>query len=407
MERDAPEQSAVLVLTHRVPYPPDRGDRLRAWRFIQLLAEVVPVDVACFSEEQRLSPERLDPLYQTCRRVAIVRLGTGRWWRAAWRMLQGRTVTEGAFSSRQLTRVLNTWTSRQPYQAVLAYCSSMFQHAEPLVRVASRVLVDLVDVDSRKWQQLAQTGRGWRRWLYRQEAHRLERLERYILKHFPVTVVSNREATILREWEPAAHVHVVRNGVDLEYFRPEETTIQEPCPTAVFVGVLDYEPNIDAVLWFVNRVWPSVRRHVPEARLWLVGKQPAAPIRRLAGRDGIELYSDVPDIRPYVARSHVSIAPLRIARGVQNKVLEAMAMGRAVVATPVALEGIDPPEPPPAVAVESAEAWSENTLRLLTNAAQRERLQIAGREFVERYYNHRECMKPMVSLLLGDGGLDC
>ncbi|GIW91668.1 MAG: glycosyl transferase [Pirellulaceae bacterium] len=400
--RDRP---AVLVLTHRVPYPPDRGDRLRAWRFIRLLAEVAEVDVACFSDERSLDRERLAPLYEKCRQVRIVQLGAARWLRAAWSLATGRSITEGAFSSPRLARAVRHWCSAKPYDAILAYCSSMFQYVPPATS-AERIVVDLVDADSRKWDQLAQVSPFLRRWLYQCEAKRLERLERHIAERFPVTVVSNREAAVLRQWVPNACIQVVRNGVDLEYFRPakpcvDQTPLDQPL-RCVFVGVLDYEPNVDAVIWFVGNVWRAIRTRYPDARLSLVGKRPTAAIRNLAGRDGIELYADVPDVRPFVWQAHVSIAPLRIARGVQNKVLEAMAMGRSVVASPVALEGIDPPEAPPAVEAQSPSEWIAAVARLLDDPSYRRRLETEGRAFVERYYDHRRCMQPMVSLLLGD-----
>lgn len=393
---------SVLVLTHRVPYPPDRGDRLRAWRFIRLLAQVATVDVACFSEHPRLDHRSLGPLFETCRRVEIVHLGAVRWLSGAWNLVRGRTVTEGVFASHKFSQVLRHWTTQSSYDAVLAYCSSTFRYAEPLARQQIPVVVDLVDVDSQKWAQLAQVHYGWRRWLYQYEARCLEHLERYILRHYPVSVVSEREAAILRKWDPVARIQVIPNGVDLEYFRPASSPqagSEKPC--CVFVGVLDYVPNVDAVMWFVKNVWPGVRTHYPDARLLLVGKRPTAGIRRLNRCHGIELYADVPDVRPYVWQAHVSIAPLRIARGVQNKVLEAMAMGRAVIASTAALQGIDLGQPP-AIKAETADEWVEGLLRVWKDPFYRRELEIAGRHYVERYHDHRQCMNPMVSLLLGD-----
>ncbi len=202
-------------------------------------------------------------------------------------------------------------------------------------------LVDLVDVDSEKWFQYAAESRGVQRWLYRIEGRRLRRLEQSLPPRAKaITLVSDCEAELYRSFCPADSVHAIPNGVDLDYFRPGRDSDVASSQDCVFVGALDYWANIDGVHWFCDEVWPEVRRRRPEATFTLVGSRPSSPVRRLAQRPGIRLAGDVPDVRPYLAEAALVVVPLRIARGIQNKVLEALAMAKAVIATPEALEGI-------------------------------------------------------------------
>jgi sugar transferase (PEP-CTERM/EpsH1 system associated) len=257
-------------------------------------------------------------------------------------------------------------------------------------------VVDLVDVDSQKWLDYAAAG-GPRAWLYRTEADRLRRLERGLASWArAVTVVSEAEAQVYRAFCPGGPVHVVTNGVDLEYFRPSCGPVEPAC---VFVGALDYRPNVDAVCWFCAEVWSAVRRRRPDAGLYLVGRRPAPAVRRLAALPGVTVVGQVPDVRPYLGRAAVAVAPLHIARGVQNKVLEALAMGKAAVISPQCRAGLRvTPGAEVLVAGEPGE-WVEAVLHLLEDPALRERLGQAGRRHVEEHCRWDRCLEPFDALL--------
>jgi glycosyltransferase involved in cell wall biosynthesis len=204
---------------------------------------------------------------------------------------------------------------------------------------------------------------------------------------------------LLHRFAPGAPAHGVTNGVDLDYFSPEpKSPLARGC---VFVGAFDYRPNVDAACWFVREVWPELIVKHPETRLRLVGRNPVKAVRRLSSAKGVEVIGTVPDVRPYVREAAVAIAPLRLARGLQNKVLEALAMGKPVIASPQALAGFH--DDVPAVTASNPSEWVHAIGRLLGDPEERRRLGSDGRAFAESRHNWNHCLKPMLGLL----GLEC
>ncbi|MCL4722402.1 MAG: glycosyltransferase, partial [Gammaproteobacteria bacterium] len=202
------------------------------------------------------------------------------------------------------------------------------------------VLVDLVDVDSQKWFDYARQARGWKRWMFDLEGRRMRRLEGALPQRAAaLMVVSEQEAALYRSFHPTGQIHAIPNGVDLDYFRPDEGGEIPAAESCVFVGALDYRANIDGVLWFCREVWPGVRRRYPRAVFRLVGSNPVAAVHRLARLPGVQLVGNVADVRPYLREAAAVVIPLRVARGIQNKLLEALAVRKATVVTPQALEG--------------------------------------------------------------------
>jgi sugar transferase (PEP-CTERM/EpsH1 system associated) len=205
---------------------------------------------------------------------------------------------------------------------------------------------------------------------------------------------------LYRGFASAAKVHAITNGVDLDYFQPAEPVAAED--GCVFVGALDYPPNVDAARWFCREVWPRLHRRHPGTRLRLVGRQPVDAIWQLAEVGGVEVVGQVPDVRPYLVRSAVVVAPLRIARGVQNKVLEGMAMGKPVVASPQVVSGLKSRHDIPIRLASSPAEWMEWVGRLLESEPLRRQLGAAGRHYVERHHEWERCLEPLGRLL----GLD-
>jgi glycosyltransferase involved in cell wall biosynthesis len=164
---------------------------------------------------------------------------------------------------------------------------------------------------------------------------------------------------------------------------------------------MDYWANVDAVTWFATEVFPLVLEARPRARFYVVGSRPVAAVRRLEQRPGVHVTGTVPDVRPYLAHAGVAVAPLRIARGVQNKVLEAMAMARPVIATAAALEGIEPTPTPGTLRVDHARAMAEQVLWCLSEPAAAIALGAAGRASVERHYDWATNLARFTELLEG------
>jgi sugar transferase (PEP-CTERM/EpsH1 system associated) len=234
-----------------------------------------------------------------------------------------------------------------------------------------RRIVDFVDVDSDKWRQYAQHKRWPVSWLYRREAERLLAFEKNVASLFDASIfVSSAEAALFRRLVPEAsgRVGFLDNGVDRDYFSPErdyDNPYDEQAKVIVFTGAMDYWANVHAVQWFALHVLPRVREVVPSARFVIVGARPASEVQRLASEPGVEVAGAVPDVRPYLAHAHAAVAPLRIARGVQNKVLEAMAMAKAVIASPAAVEGIEFNNPAELRVADSEQQFAEQVIQFL------------------------------------------
>ena len=314
-------------------------------RFLSQHAEVL---LGCVADEP-WEPEHEEALKQFCSEVSIHRLPPrGRWIRAAAGLATGRSATAGAFYSRSLAQQVKQWTSGDPLDAAIIYCSSMGSYRKAFQTRPQRVLVDLVDVDSQKWIDYSHSTRGFKRWLYLHEAGRVRRLERRLsVEADAVSVVSPDEAELYRVHHAGMDAHAISNGVDHDYFAPDAlhqdhwSLHRHGDPQMVFVGVLDYLPNVQGLQWFCETVLPQIMQEFPGALLEIVGRRPAPAVKELQRMPGVRLVGEVADVRPHVLAADLAIAPLQIARGIQNKVLEALACGRPVIATPEAATGIE------------------------------------------------------------------
>ena len=390
------ERPHVLYLAHRVPYPPDKGDRIRTFNTLRWLAGRVRVHLACLDDDGT-GPAARPALEEICERVAVVPVGRSRWLRAGGSLLTGGTVSEGAFSSPALRRVVREWASGTRFRRAMASASSVAPYLRlPELRGVPGV-VDLVDVDSQKWLDYAAKARPPKSWLYRTEGKRLRRREADIAGWAEgVAVVSEAEADILRGLCPPGSVHVIPNGVALDYFRPVPAAIDGSC---VMVGAMDYPPNVEGACWFVRNAWPRIRAARPESVFRIVGRSPAKEVRELAAEPGVEVVGQVPDVRPFVAKAAVAVVPLLTARGVQNKVLEALAMAKAVVASPVSLAALATRDGAELRSARTADEWVATVTELLGDPGQRERLGEAGRRYVERHHRWEETLEGFAPLL--------
>jgi len=276
--------------------------------------------------------------------------------------------------------------------AVFAFSSQMAPYALPHLG-GRRSVMDFVDVDSEKWRQYAAEARsGWRKLIYGREARLLRAFEKHATRQFNASLfVSEAEAALFRRIA-GSYGHTVlglSNGVDFDFFDPDaafERVTPAGAPRIMFSGAMDYRPNIDAVVWFVETVWPRIRAARPEASFLIVGSNPSGDVKKLGGREGVVVTGRVDDMRSYLASADVVVAPLRIARGIQNKVLEAMAMAKPVVATPAAFEGIAA-KPGEQLFVESEpDAFADRVLELADQPLRARAVGMAARQcIVERF----------------------
>jgi sugar transferase (PEP-CTERM/EpsH1 system associated) len=390
---------SILYVTHRVPYPPDKGDRIRCFHILRFLAARADVFLACLADEP-LHADVETALGPLCREMAVVPLDRRRWLRALCSLASGGTVSEGAFWVPQLSRILRTWAEQTRFDGTLVSASSVAPYLMQPWLWDVPAVIDLMDVDSEKWLNYSASSWPPRSWLYRLEGTRLRRLERKLSGWArAVLLVAEAEANLFRQVCPAGPVRTVTNGVDLDYFAPHAgCEPEEPC-RCVFVGAMDYLPNVDGAEWFCREIWPEVRRRSPQARLALVGRSPAPEVQALARIPGVEVVGSVPDVRPHVARASVTVVPLRIARGVQNKVLESLAMGKATVVSPPPLEGLRAAPGEHLLLARSPAEWVESLTRLFENATLRRQLGTAGRAYVEEHHCWERCLAPLAGLV--------
>jgi sugar transferase (PEP-CTERM/EpsH1 system associated) len=387
----------ILYLVHRVPYPPNRGDRIRSFHVLDFLSARADVYLATLADEP-VSPDTVAALQQRSRQVAIEPLDKSRWRRAMASLMAGRSATEGVFWSPRLSQFVRQWTRDVQFDAVAVFCSSMAPYLFMPELDGIPAIVDLVDVDSEKLLQYADSAKWLKRKLYSLEGHRLRELEKTLTKRASaVVLVSEAEAALWRSIDPNDRTHAIPNGVDLDYFQPAASDGRPG--RCIFVGALDYPPNIDAVCWFTRHVWPEVRRQCPHATFAIVGRNPHPDVRRLGSTAGVEVIGAVADVRPHLAEASIAVAPLRIARGIQNKVLEAMAAGRPVIASPEAIEGLEVVPQQHVIGAQSPSQWSSEIMRLCENPDARQQLACSGRRYVEQRHNWAACLAPLEQLI--------
>ncbi len=389
----------ILMLTHRIPYPPDRGDRIRSLNMLSEFSKRWDVWLACTNDEP-IEPSQLDYLQTLCCDVTTATcLGPDRWLRAVRFAAVGRSLTEGLFCSDSLKKDVAAWQSQVGFDAVFCYCSSMFPYVQLLPKHLP-VVVDLVDVDSQKWAEHKLASRSWKRPVYAMESSRVARLEQLASDRAScVTLVSDQEVDSFREFvDDSVASLAIGNGVDVDYFSPVSLDSENDVAEIAFVGVLDYGPNVEGISWFVKSVLPRIQTSKP-ARLSIVGRRATADVKRLAQADGVEVFSDVDDVRPYIRQSDVMVAPLRIARGIQNKVLEAMACGRAVVATSAAAEGVEAAHGEELLVADCPDEFAKHVVALLADSTMRATIGTAARRLVETKYTWAARLDPMVQLM--------
>lgn len=355
----------VLFLTHRLPYAPNRGDRVRAFHIVRALAPRVELELVSLvhSQHEEAQAESIRALGVRVTACPVSRPSS--YVKAIVQLASDRPLTHVLLDAPGLASALTEIVSERPPDVVLAYCSSMARFAVDPPLSTYPLVLDLVDVDSEKWAAMASTAPWHRRWLYRREARYLARFEREAASQaYTTLVVNERENRALQQLAPDATVRVVSSGVDLAHLRPQSAPIEKP--HVVFCGVMNYGPNVDGVLWFSREIWPKIRAHLPDAQLFVVGSDPTAAVRQLDSTGtGIHVTGTVPEVRSYLWNAAVSVAPLMIARGVQTKVLEAIAAGLPAVVTSQVLGGLPPSVRTACRMADSSEAFARQTLALL------------------------------------------
>jgi sugar transferase (PEP-CTERM/EpsH1 system associated) len=405
----------ILFLSQRVPYPPNRGDKITTWRLVERMKRTHDVTCVAFAHDERD--------IEAAQQLTSMGVPT-RWFpyddrKAKLRslpLLLGQTpLTLGVYGSRELQAAVDELMPSM--DLAYAYSSSMGAFLEPHVK-KPRVM-HFGELDSDKWRQYSHTTRFPMSWVYRREARTLLAFESRVAHSFSANVLCTPiEEELFQERIPGAPTTVLRNGVDLEYYRPvgegsresdgrggsegedgNEISVTRDPHSIVFTGVMNYFPNVDAVRFFVLDVLPHVHDKLPKARFTIVGAHPTAEVRKLAKKKGVEVTGFVSDTRDYLRRASVSVAPLRIARGIQNKVLEAMAMGLPVVGTKSATQGVEGQNGRDYWVADEPLRVASAVIDLLKSPREARELGLRGRKFVEQNYDWEVVFRPLDELL--------
>ncbi len=384
----------VLFLSQRVPYPPNRGDKITTWRLIERMKRSHEVRVVAFAhdDEDRQAAEHL------CRigipTVAVPIDLRRQKLRALPLLLGSRPLTLGVYGSSALQRAVDELAPS--CDVGYAYSSSMGAFLEPHARL--RRVMHFAELDSDKWRQYAERTRWPMSAIYGREHRTLREFERRIAHSFDENVLCTPlEQQVFEREIPGAHSIVMRNGVDLAFYRPQPERAEPG--HLVFVGVMDYLPNIDGCTWFVREILPRLRARFPAARLSIVGSRPTPEVLALGREPGVTVTGFVEDPREWLARASVSVAPLRIARGIQNKVLEALAMGLPVVGTTSATQGVEGEIGRDFLLANSVDEQVAAIARLLDEPLFARKLGAQGRAFVESRYDWDVALRPLDELL--------
>lgn len=378
----------VLFLAHRLPYPPNKGDKIHTYQLLKSLSARHKVFLGTFVDDPD-DEQHVPTVRAMCADLHISRLNPRM---AKLRALAGLSNGEPLTVRFYRDAALRAWVQGVRDQgradAMLVYSSSMLQYADGF---DLPMAIDFADVDSAKWADYGPRHRWPMSWVYRREARQLLKVERAGAARARWSLfATEKEAELFAGLAPesATRAGVLGNGVDAEFFAPDAA---RPSPYApgeiplVFMGAMDYWPNVDAVTWFAREALPVLRQRWPTLRFHIVGRSPAPAVAALAG-EAVSVTGTVPDVRPYVQHAAAVVAPLRLARGIQNKVLEAMAMARPVVAASTCVNAMDVSAGEHLLSATEAADYVAQVTALLQSPERAAAIGRAGRERVLAVY---------------------
>lgn len=386
----------ILYISHRIPYPPNKGDKIRSFHQIVQLSRNHRVHLACLIDRKE-DVKHIDALKQYCASIdwefrgkTVARLYAIR------SLISDKPLSVGAFYSRRLSAKIANRLKTAGIDRIVVFSSVMAEYVKHVAHIPK--IMDFVDVDSDKWKLYASHRPFPLSRIYALEARRLAHYEETVAEDFDCSIfISEKEAALFKERGVDMPIAVISNGVNADYYSPNGSHANEPA--MVFVGEMDYFPNVDAVIYFCREVFPLVRRVLPEACFFIVGRNPTRQVRALNQLTNVIVTGSVSDVRPFLLKSCVSVAPFRVARGLQNKVLEAMAMALPVVGTSQAFQGISANESDGIRIADTPERLADAIVELITNPDLRNRCSHAARSYIEQKHQWKDQGVKLESLL--------
>lgn len=396
----------ILFLVHRIPYPPDRGDKIRSYHLLKALSEIAPVHVGCFADDARDMAFASDLAKVTASQCVVMR-DRSRLAAGVAGLLRDQPILVTLYENARLKQWVADLLDEWPVRAIVAYSVQMAQFVPHDPAPGVHVMMDFVDFDSAKYAAYGAEQRGPMGWVHRREGRVLFEYERMVARRADIsTFVSAAEASAFAKASGIGRdICVLENGVDLDLFRPDAGFMRVEAPDRpliVFTGQMDYRPNADAVMSFAHQALPAIRAVHCNASFAIVGRKPTAEVEALAALPGVIVTGEVGDVRGWLAAADVVVAPLRIARGIQNKVLEAMAMARPVVASAHAAEGIDAREGEHLLIAADPAAEADAVLALLADPARAAAMGANARSHVVARYDWRRTLAPLRAMIAGE-----
>lgn len=405
----------ILYIAHRIPYPPNKGDKIRAFHEVRALATIADVYLCALVDDPD-DWQHEAALREMCAHVSLVELKPRIKKVLALRgLLTGKPMSVEYFYEKKLQQAVDALLAERTFDAIVCFSGTsaeyLFQSKEAAVFGAAksprpRLVMDFCDVDSLKWKEYAQRAAFPLSLLYRAEGQLLARYEKKVAQCFDhsILITENEKQLFAATVYDTEKLAVIGNGVDLDYFKPlghpkEADTLDAKTPELLFVGAMDYHANVDGVCWFAEAVWPAIIERYPTAVFTIVGRNPAKEVVALQRHRNIRVTGGVVDVRPYYQRATIVVVPLRIARGIQNKVLEAMAMAKPVLVSRGAFIGIKARVEYGLIVANSAQDFITCCLSLLENPALSNQLSIEGRKSMEVEYSWLRAMQTLLTLL--------
>ncbi len=396
----------ILFISHRIPYPPNKGDKIRSYNILKYLAEKHTVYLACLIDNDE-DIENIEPLSRMVEKLYWERITPFvKKVTSCIHLLGKKPLSAPYFYSNSLQHRIDALLDNTQIDAVFCFSSPTAEyifrsrHYHGSLQKANRCM-DLIDMDSDKWHQYARTSAWPMKWVYQREAETLLAYEKRITREFDtVLLVTKAERNFFKTQIQADNVIALSNGVDLVHFHPGfKSNIQKDGPVLVFTGAMDYRPNIEAVQWFTYHVLPVIQQKISGVRFYIIGSRPDQNVESLAKQKGVKVVGYVEDVRDYFSMADVCVIPLHIARGLQNKVLEAMAMGRPVVCTSQAFEGIEAMPGEHLLIADDPETFAQNVIELLTNNEKASLLGVQARQCIEANYTWQQNLAVLEGLL--------
>lgn len=400
----------ILYIAHRIPYPPNKGDKIRTFNEIKYLSKKNEIHLITLADDPE-DLKHIEALKKYCTKVHVEPLNPIlAKARSLLGLLSKLPLSIPYFYSRNAQAVMDQWAAQNCYDAVICFSSPaahyVLESSGNLMGPDTMRLMDFCDVDSQKWKQYAENSSFPFSLIYKIEQNRLLKYDRRINQAFNHSVfVSRNEVDLFQELAPEAkNIHAIENGVDSEYFSPDADfeklqTDKTERPLLVFTGAMDYHANVDGVTWFCHEILPMIQDVHPTLQFFIVGSNPTQKVRELEKITGVHVTGFVEDIRPYYHAADACVVPLRIAAGIQNKILEAMAMEKAVVTTNIAFSGIQGETGMHALTADQPDAFAEAVLSILDSSEKRQTLESNAKTLVHQKYNWEKNINRLEQLI--------